>query len=397
MGKGLDLLIVGGGLLGLCVAYQAVKRNHRVLLCRLSDAERPQADTLRNQSWLQSGLRYIGPLDEDERTLLAKEMLAGGLDLHDELGIPKPKGFGIVRLGSAAEAEKLERDGARMGVDVVRLDNQAQIRAVLGEFYAPDSIYYATPEIPFDEPMLLRRLREVIRDEGGLVREIPEPVEIIPGEDSAEFTIRLDRQTVCRPRMTVLAAGAGNVPLLESMRLPRRPNLELYQTPLLVVPMTTMRGARIFQDRVRRFSVISHPPSDGIPNGAMVIGTVEGTRTNFCRAPERRIPRGDLDAFWAIDCLRQFQLAGRFTAGFEVAVDGKQSVYPWVSRLSSNLIAAIPGRATMCMRVAKGIANELGSAVSSEGGVNVGTEWVEQIYMHHDPYYGRLNDVAEDT
>jgi len=394
---GADLLVVGGGLLGLSIAYLAARKNYHVLVCRLSDAARPQADTLRNQSWLQSGLRYIGALDTDERTLLAKEMLAGGFELHDELGIPRPTGFGIVRLADDAEGRKLERDAERMGVDVMKLENEPELRGLLGEFYAPESVYYATPEIPFDEPMLLRRLREGVKDARGVVQEIRDPIELNwegSGESRA-FSVMVDGRKLSPPPLMVLAAGAGNAPLVDSMRLDAAVRLQLYRTPLLVVPTTVMRRVRIFQDKVREFSVVSHPPSDNVPSGAMVVGTIEGTPTEFCRAHERRIPRADSEHFWRIDCLRRFQSTGRFTAGFEIAADGKRSVYPWIAKLSSNVLAAVPGRATLCMRVSRAIVEDLAPAAPATWERDIGVEWNGPIYMHHTYHYEALNDLAD--
>ena len=62
-----DLLVIGGGILGMSVAYLAAHEQpqRRVLVCRLSDDQEPFADTLRNQSWLQSGLRYVSALQQN--------------------------------------------------------------------------------------------------------------------------------------------------------------------------------------------------------------------------------------------------------------------------------------------------------------------------------------------
>jgi glycine/D-amino acid oxidase-like deaminating enzyme len=116
-----DVVVIGGGILGMCVAMIAARASADVVVCRLSDARVPHADTLRNQSWLQSGLRYVGDADMHDRLLFAKRMRAARQLLHDELGFALPGGFGVFRMRDEADAADLERKAAMLGVAVHRL------------------------------------------------------------------------------------------------------------------------------------------------------------------------------------------------------------------------------------------------------------------------------------
>lgn len=299
-----DVVVVGGGLLGMCVAMLASRQEEQqparaVLLCRLSDAEVPHADTLRNQSWLQSGLRYFELNNIEQRLAFAKRMSNARRYLHEDLGFELPTGFGVFRMKDDADADSLVSKGAVLGVPVQRLAEADAARLIGDVFFESGAFYCATPEITFDEPALLDELRARVKAAGRTL-ELDEPVELIPAANvSGGLRVRIGNVTL-RPATTVLAAGAGNVPLLASLGLST--DLEIQQTPLLVITDgTVIPNARVLVDRVRKFSVVTHPPRPGMPDGAMVIGVDGLTEEDipFVSPPDRRIARTASDKLWA--------------------------------------------------------------------------------------------------
>src|SRR5215216_1888649 len=83
------LLIVGGGILGTLIARQAAMRWRRkahVLLLRLPDRPEPNAESLRNQAWRQTGLHYFKLGPAAARAFWdAGERLVDAFDLRDQL------------------------------------------------------------------------------------------------------------------------------------------------------------------------------------------------------------------------------------------------------------------------------------------------------------------------
>src|SRR5688572_32774600 len=87
-----DVAIVGGGILGVAIAALTAQKGYRVCVLRLNDQERPRADTLRNQGWLQSGFMYVGRFEPDRtrgRTL-ARQMYFAGRRMLIDLDLPLP-------------------------------------------------------------------------------------------------------------------------------------------------------------------------------------------------------------------------------------------------------------------------------------------------------------------
>src|SRR5689334_5527401 len=70
-----DVLILGGGILGVVNALECAELGRSVLLIRGSDAVRPQCATLLNHGWQQSGLLYDG-VRGGSGIFEAKKMLA---------------------------------------------------------------------------------------------------------------------------------------------------------------------------------------------------------------------------------------------------------------------------------------------------------------------------------
>lgn len=396
-----DIAVVGGGLLGMCIAALLSQdgTGRDVLVCRLSDRSVPHADTLRNQSWLQSGLRYFKAGQFDDRLRFAKRMYVARKALHDAVGFDLPDGIGVFRMRNEAEASELVDRATQFGVALKRLDN-AQARAMIGDtFFKAGSPYFVTPETTFEEAAILDELRARVAARGN-AHEVAAPVTIAEdGSAPCGVVLQLGDVTI-HASTTILAAGAGNIPLLDKLGL--KPELQIDRTPLLVIADGTLvPKARVFVDRVRQCSVICHPPNRAMPKGSLVIG-VDGTTDEdvpFRPPAERRISSKTYELLWAAlpPVLRtSHEMQSRVTAGFEVKHRSSASTsIPWIStgyEKFPGLIAAIPGRATLSMDVAAKVAEQIQSAGVHQLAHFQESRWTDAIYMHHTPFYDHMND-----
>ena len=389
----------------MSVAYLAAQEQpfRRVLVCRLSDDQEPFADTLRNQSWLQSGLRYVSALQArgfsaQDAIVFARRMRASGRELHARLGRQSPQGFGVVRLRDQSEAATLERQANDMGV-AVRALLPSQAQGYTGQLYEPGGIYYATPELVFDEAELLEELRQQFTRLGGNVLVVDQPVALHANGGGLHVSLG---GAVLRAPMTVLAAGVGTIPMLESIGL-QSPQFAATQTPLAVIqqfvlPYSTQNPKpRILVDRVSGYSVVSHPPSNDLPNGAAVLGAGYARPFSFVPPNQRQIPTGDWTNLWAQlpPALQALQSNSRCTAGVEIGRAGFLDVLPHVeaSVAFPGLYIAVPGRATLAMRVAQEVVDLFPSAASPSALQVTGSAWNSGIHMHHNPHYGGLHNV----
>lgn len=402
-----DVAIVGGGILGVVTARLLAEMGLQVVVFRLSDAVAPNADTLRNQAWLQSGLRYV----RNDR-VLAEKMWTHGRRLHEFFGLTPPSGRGVVQVGSPHEADGLEDDARQLGISAeVAVLSSEQAAALLGPLHRPDGIAFETPETPFREAALLAEAREVASAAGVRFRETRAPVQLVPLPNEMPSHCLVADGVRLTVGTTVLTAGAGNIPLLSALRSSLQ--LELRQTPLLVIPGPPVITSPILLDKPAGLSVVAHQPGHaGRPDGCMVIGTnVRDEQVSYCEASARRIgPETRRRVYENLpDCLRLRFDASRFTAGWEVILhrDGREvpTAQPWVEAVDGHpdVLVCSSGRATLALYTAETIAAKVnrsrpqplrGEPANSPAGLP-GTDWnrESQIWMHFDSHYNGLNDA----
>lgn len=90
----------------------AAERGYRCLVLRLSDRDRPEAETLRNQAWLQSGALFTRLRSEPAPTELSRRLRAQGQRLLSLLNLPRSASRGLARfpLGQEEEIERFIED-----------------------------------------------------------------------------------------------------------------------------------------------------------------------------------------------------------------------------------------------------------------------------------------------
>lgn len=397
-----DIAIAGGGILGLAIAALASQRGYRVLVARLGDQGRPRADTLRNQGWLQSGIMYINRFatNRDRGRVLAKQMYAAGVDMLHDLEIPEATSSGVLRVRTPADAQLLEADAALLRLPGVSpFVDRAALNRELGPLLE-EGIYYKIPDSPFPEAEVLARLRGIAERHGTRFLIVDQPMQF---ESSArsESGVRLrnsDHQV--DSRVTIAAAGAGTLQLLQDLRLD--PQIAIQQTPLLVLNGVPNVATPLFADRARGFSLVRHPCGrGGSKRDAIVVGTKVVRRVEFALPDAREISKEDIEEFASClpPALSHEMPRGRFTAGYEVVNDdsGLEYFEPDVRRVAGfrGLWVAMPGRATMGLFVARevlqAIERELGPPRQGQNNGRAASEWRGDILMHYHPDYA-FND-----
>lgn len=397
-----EIAIVGGGILGVVLANEVSAAGFRPIVFRLSDQDVPFADSFRNQAWLQSGLRYVRHNPE-----LALRMWTYGRRLHEALGIPVPNGRGVFQLHSPGDVATFLEDAQRLGVssEVKELSSE-QAHRLLDRHHQRGSYAYSTPESTFDEAKLIRRAREQAerRPDGrnAVFCELSKPVEIIPLEGrSPSHRLRVNGKEM-EFAATILAAGAGNIPLLGSLQ--NQVGISIEQTPLLVLPGEPTIRTPILVER-SRFSLIAHPPGSCRTDGCMVFAADVHESIDFHRPPsERKVsPHKRQDLLDAVPTPLKSRLNwSRITAGWELSVvrDGvaQPTTEPFIdlARGYDDIVIAMPGRATLALYAAERVLEILKRRPrrAKPSHAPPDAPWnPSSIRMHHEEYYDpRLND-----
>lgn len=396
-------------MLGAWVSLRAAQQGYRVDCVRLSDSRAaggPRADTLRNQGWLQSGLRYAR-MDRDFLLQQARRMWTTGSEMLNALHIERDTRGGVWRV-SEERAKDISEAGEEMCIPEGqrRVLGATEAEVLLGPLYREGGVYMKTPETTFPEEEIVTEVRARARARGVEFQEAERPVEleVIEGQVIA----RMDELAI-EAKVVVLAAGGGLARLLSQVGV--CDYLEFRRTPLLVHEQAIEDcQVAVFQDNVsgRKYSLTNHQPKSEMSKGAVVVGTDFSNRSADLDPWAREISRDDWEQVLAgtPDFLRE----GRCTTGFETfpARFSKQEEWLpdiWVPEDLKNVIVAIPGRATMAMTVADEVVERItkifpieGQFVDWESEINVGKNWGEPIHMHFQQHYsGHLHNVAEEN
>lgn len=397
-----DFLIIGGGILGTAVAFLAAEAGYGVIVVRLNDESRPRADTLRNQGWLQSGCIYKRSDFPDVDTYLrvVRRTLTGGRDMLRGLGIPPSPERAVVRVQTGSK-KHLEFEARRkllriQDISPVLKPDEAE-KQIGPTLYEAGSTYYSTPDSPFDEALVVQRLRAQALDAGARFINLTAPVTLERGPSGLRVHIE---GLIIEPPMTLIAAGAGTVRCLSDLGQP--PMAELRQTPLMVYCGDHAASLPpIFIDFERGFSSVRHRTASVASGAAVVVGTKVHRTIEFRQPEARRIESKDISDFKAClsDTFTSFLPEARFTAGFElIPLDKSRSfLAPWIEDLT-DVVLASPGRATLGWMAAREVFLLMLSKLSGAGRQRIepvsAPPWECQIHMHFSDHYS-FTDAEE--
>ena len=340
-------LIIGGGILGVVTAAAAAVAGFRPLVLRLSDRVRPQAETLRNQGWLQSGIRnrfHDFPSLEAFADFGLQNYIHGRQMLRD-CGLPIPSKGGLIYSKDSSRIAELHKARELLGLpdEEFRQLDACEARDLCGECWHRETTYFRSPDVPFDEAGVLEHYRRTAKAGGAAFIELDEPAKLTRLSDGVR--VAFEDFWIDSP-LVVVAAGAGSFELMAQYG--EKLNGTLNCTPLLVADAPESMPAPIIADLDKGFSAVRHERGGDPP--AVVMGTrVKLRDVPFVGASERVIHESEQQEFREKMPPPFDQLRGRFTAGFELVPPPRPrtSPYrPWIET-RGNVILASPGRATI--------------------------------------------------
>ena len=400
MVRDFGFVIVGGGILGSALAALAAGAGMDPLVLRRPDVEAPNADTLRNQGWLQSGIMY--PIhhfiDENAYRAFADKTFFAGRELLAMCGLRVPDGGGLLGVSGEFHLTQLARKRELLRLsdhDFAQLE-MAEAKRVMGQYYEDGSTYYRIPDGPFNEAIVLGHFRDDAIEHGAVFVEVDEPVRLERSTDAVKVHFG-DGIEIVSPTV-VVTAGVGSFGLMKQCGVIL--NGELQRTPLVVGDAPSDMPAPIVVDLGRGFSAVRHDRGDG-KAAAVVMGT--RTKSRHDDPPSRIIPFAEQGEF-STGVPPAFQASmsgGRYTAGYEVMPKpdvGVSAYEPWIEE-SGSVIFASPGRATVAGLAAQDLFGAVLRRWKSEHhgrtspiDISDCSAWSCQIAMHYMPYYS-YNDA----
>lgn len=399
------ILIIGGGVLGVAAAAQLGEEGTDVLLVRLADRERPRAETLRNQAWLQSGLAVFDDAHEYEegpgRNAIAIRLRQESMELARRYGPSEvEEQRGIIRVPDGKRLEMFNRAVEKLGLSAAVQDVTGSAVGELGRFHEGGGTYFRVPDRAFNESEILELLREEARHSQVALRELSAPVRLSRERDGRVKAVV--EGTEIYPAATLLAAGVGNLDLLRQLDC-RTDDYETTRTPLAVIKRDQVMPVPVFADLVRGFSVTSHATSEKCARGALVLARKHPLPVTQPETDCHALSKDEIEEFWSglppsVQELRAF--SPRYTAGLEPRLAKAAKEGPIIRKLDQlNVVVGFPGRASLGIYAAdlavKEISGILGRTPQPKDAVNprLGVDWTGPAHMHFHDYYDNFDDL----
>lgn len=398
--------MIGGGILGVQAAALAAKRGWPVVLVRRSDRRVPQADTLRNHAWLQSGLLYAG-----QDLAAAKKMRASSARMFTHFGLSFPRDRGVFQVSSADDAERLIRHASELRIrSQVEEISTARAEQLLKGFYRPGGYSFWVPDAPFDEATLLHAARTQAKGYGVQMFDLEEEIRLKIDSSAPAGVVLQSSAITFAPEKILIAAGAGTLQLLGDLRVDHR--IRVYRSALLCTPLREEIAVPLLvDDRGAKFlSVVRHERSEVVKDGALVYGGRDRVPVgNESESTWREVSAAEQNAL--LDLLppkarpEHRGIAFRFTAGLKTEGPdplnpAKPSVAPYFLQVPEfpAIVTALPGKATNSFWTATeglrrlGIVPKKGVAEAQPVDSEAPSSWSAPIAMHHEDYYDNLNE-----
>ena len=281
-----ELAIVGGGIVGIWCALFAAERGIDVALYCLSNREKPHADTMRNHSWLHSGLFYA----RDIRAVELRGCFDMGMRMFEALGLQKPDERGIFSCADEAAADAFQRDAERLslGKQVDTLSDR-HARASLGPFFRKGSLHFSVPDTYFRESLVLSKAREAAAQAGAALIEVETdtPVTFRPERGAAAGFVLETPTGDVEAGSVIVAAGFGTPALLDQLGVVSP--VTVYRSPLMRLGGAADMRVPLFVDRTSGLSVIRHATAAAPPEECLVIGDRQRRRVDAGLSSSRTV------------------------------------------------------------------------------------------------------------
>lgn len=385
-----DLAIIGGGPLGVFAARHAALRGLRVILLRRRDQPAPDAEGLRNQAWLQSGLHFAHYGIEH-----ARFMRDAGTLLKSRTGIDDPP-HGIMCIRQD-HVSAFCRNAADLEVPIRQLDSE-ELRSRLGRFtISPGSVPFDVPDGPFAEANILRLCREIATSRGAILQEVDNPITLEAPLKGSQVTVIANDQKITAASVLV-SAGVGTISILKSIDID--PGFNVVRTPLMIVKQELfdyqLLSTPLLVDAAAGFSV-TIPFSN--PADRLVFAVKQRLSVSPSAPDIRTVSNAEqsllLDTFKAVTGVKLDHHHVRFSGGCEIFKSGTKGIDEVMPIVGAddrypNLRWALPGRATFAAQTAEIALQpilQFRSKLPLSQFIPVGRDWSGDIFMHHHHSY----------
>jgi glycine/D-amino acid oxidase-like deaminating enzyme len=399
--------VVGDGILGLNIAWELSERNLRVVVfCKPHDAS-PQADTLRNHGWLQSGLLYAASPNAGNRKA-AWEMRESAKNMLQRASMTYPEARGVFRMpAESQQATEFVNAVGELGMSkLVERINEREARERLGPFFLPSFIHFLVPDTTFDQAELLNILRWRL-ERHFHVEFRPEEVSLVQESASSSGFVIQSQGVLFEAQHTFLCAGSGNVSLLQQLGLSTP--LAVFRSALMDVPLGGVMNTPLLVDLSREssshvtagLSVAHHEPCPNMPEGCLVIGS--RSRRKLINPEVREVSQeeaADLEKL-APEAIRRHPafrdrrfVAGHKTEGVdELGVPSVNATFhQWPEY--PGLVSANPGKATLAFYSAKRATKDIISRKATAARF-IRTLSGVKYHTHPELYYRHVNDLKK--
>jgi glycine/D-amino acid oxidase-like deaminating enzyme len=396
-------------MLGVALSLVAREHGRSVLVARLRDDERAEADTLRAHGVLHSGLLYA-----QTNRALARQIRYQGERLLARAGMSLPTERGIYVLGSEEHAEQFQRSAIdlKIGSQIRRLAD-AELRKRVRPFYSAGFPAFEVPDAPFPSGELLDDLRDAAREAGAIFVELDDEVSVRADSTHENgFFCHVSGKAFSASNV-ILAAGARLPQLLDSLGI-KHP-LAVFRTPVLRVDGGAELDTPLFADfrpvieatgTTAPLFVTRYRPDAVPPNGCLVFA---GSRKLLSNAEAtQRVVGADQQSFLDGRVPVEYRRAPRrWWAGHKVEPRGSLADH-WLLMPAEHhykgLFAAVPGKATMALSVADDVFQLVEAAPQRDVTTRdfrsvdaiVHQAWNTPVRMMHDNYYNHVDEREAD-
>ena len=401
-------LVIGGGILGVTYcAKAAMDSSTDTILCvRLSDTERPNCESIRNQGIFQSGIRYAG-----QDFALAEAMNSSGNELHLTALIGNDAHRGLTQMLPEQEEEFLSTITGTFFETMIQKISADEARKLSPPFCEDGLAHYLMPERHLAIPAIMESYRALARRHGVHFRTVS-GAHLEHSHSPGRACVRID-DTLVYAETLVITAGVGNLAFLDQLK-PGNP-WQVQRTPLLVLEGEPELKAQVFYDRKNKVSVSAYQPNPPrLSRGCMVFGTsVKPNLIDHRKLPlTRSITQQEGEEVRArispwISRLNQHGARFRYTGGFEpIRSDEPEHFRHRIETFAAsseqhNVFVAFCGRATL----AEFAADDLLAATRAlprqkfkdydKNFSSLGIPWFEPVRMHFEDSFRTLDDLEK--
>lgn len=367
-----NILLVGGGIVGVLAADYFAELGLDVLLLRVSDELAPQSDTLSNHGWKHTGPWYwLKWIEQNQPFHLLTALRTWGDEMLERYQIQPGAGPAIFRTSDANRARLIEETADRLHYPL-KIYTPEEAKELLGSRYVPGGRDFGVLDRPFNPANVIRMARNSALYRKARMRDltIQGRVRLIRDKSSPNgFVVQVADKTI-EAGLTILSSGAGTPELLEQLDLIHQ--LKVFRSILFISPTQELGECTLSGDMDSGFTVVRHQ-SHLSPTGSFEVISAGGrVEIDGPVWAQRKPSPEEIERLLGLmpervrDAIEQAGYDA--TAGLKTEAQdslGESHAVPYVELINrdgiKNLCVAIPGKATFGLyTVVRRIAPECG-------------------------------------